>query len=127
MASVPLPIRSRKDFQAALAEAIGVVAELVRAAPRFEPYLEIEMQLDAMRRWTADGREPLPVVRVVALAVLPVLVERNIVVGEEVDLSVARPRKGLVGPHAAVEVARGDRDGGLEAVPADFQTAEHVA
>ena len=60
MASVPLPIRSRKDFQAALAEAIGVVAELVRAAPRFEPYLEIEMQLDAMRRWTADGREPLP-------------------------------------------------------------------
>jgi hypothetical protein len=60
MPSVPLPISSRNDFQAALAEAIAVVGDLVRAAPRFEPYQEIEMQLDAMRRWTADGREPTP-------------------------------------------------------------------
>jgi hypothetical protein len=58
MASVPLPITSRHDFQLALDEALVKIGELVRHAPKFQPYQEIEIQLDAMKRWTANGREP---------------------------------------------------------------------
>ncbi len=58
MTSVPLPICSRAQFQAALSEALGVAADLVRSAPSFAPYQTIEAQVGAMGRWTADGREP---------------------------------------------------------------------
>jgi hypothetical protein len=58
MASVPIPITSRADFQRALDEALHEIGDLVKKAPKLAPYEEIEMQLDAMKRWTANGREP---------------------------------------------------------------------
>ncbi len=58
MASVPIPISSRADFQLALDDAFVAIREWIAKAPRFQTYQEIEVQLGAMKRWTANGRAP---------------------------------------------------------------------
>lgn len=50
-------IKKRDDWFRALDEAIDKTFDLLSRTP--DPYLEsILAQLDAMKRWTADGREP---------------------------------------------------------------------
>jgi hypothetical protein len=51
-------IQSRADFHRVLSVAVRQLSDRMRKTPRFAPYENIELQLDAMRRWTADGRTP---------------------------------------------------------------------
>jgi hypothetical protein len=51
-------IKSRDDFFVTLDRAIEKTNDLLAKSPR-EPHLEpISLQLDAIKRWTANGREP---------------------------------------------------------------------
>ena len=51
-------IKSRQDFQRVLNDAIRQVGDRIRATPGFQPYDEIEFQLDMMWRWTQMDRTP---------------------------------------------------------------------
>jgi len=51
-------IKSRDDFFRVLDDALKKIADRVIKDPSFEPFGAIENQLDAMKRWTAGGREP---------------------------------------------------------------------
>jgi hypothetical protein len=51
-------IQSRADFFRILDEALKEVAVRIPKIPGFEPLESIELQLDAMKRWTVNGRVP---------------------------------------------------------------------
>jgi hypothetical protein len=51
-------IRSRADFHRVLDETLKKVKELIPKKPGNQPLEEVELQLDAMQRWTADGQTP---------------------------------------------------------------------
>jgi hypothetical protein len=51
-------IRSRADFQQVLGETFKRVGELVPKKPDNKCLEEIWYQLEAMQRWTKDGRDP---------------------------------------------------------------------
>jgi hypothetical protein len=51
-------IQSRDDFFRVLDEAIRLTSDRLRQNPKDENYQSVEMQLDAMWRWTRDGRTP---------------------------------------------------------------------
>jgi hypothetical protein len=51
-------INSRADFFTVLADVIGRTKKLVAAEPGYAPFESIDMQLDAISRWTANDREP---------------------------------------------------------------------
>ncbi|MBW2454714.1 MAG: hypothetical protein JRI68_09390 [Deltaproteobacteria bacterium] len=51
-------LTSRDEFHAKLAEMLAEVGRLISERPKNEVLDTIEIQLDAMRRWTADGRTP---------------------------------------------------------------------
>src|SRR5260221_14024460 len=51
-------IKNRQDFQRVLDETIRMVGDRIRKLPKFQPYENIEYQLDKMWRWTVNGRTP---------------------------------------------------------------------
>jgi hypothetical protein len=51
-------INSRDDFYRVLGEAQAFSSGLMRKAPQDDTYENIDTQLDAMWRWTANGRDP---------------------------------------------------------------------
>lgn len=58
MAGVYGQIDSRADFHRVLAEAIATGKKLLAQAPADETIEVIDTQLDAVQRWTAQGRTP---------------------------------------------------------------------
>jgi hypothetical protein len=53
-------INSRADFHRALGEATDIVRGILAQSPDDAVMLRIQMELEAMGKWTADGREPSP-------------------------------------------------------------------
>jgi hypothetical protein len=53
-------INSRTDFFRILDEATTSVARRLRVTPELWAYQNIARQLDAMKKWTSDGRTPTP-------------------------------------------------------------------
>jgi hypothetical protein len=51
-------ITSRQEFRDRVDKAMAALGKQMQQTPRFDPYESVEMQLDALKRWTADGREP---------------------------------------------------------------------
>lgn len=51
-------INSRADFAPVVRDALAMVQKQIKENPGFDVFDEIEIQLDSMLRWTADGREP---------------------------------------------------------------------
>ena len=58
MAIVRKYINSRADFFRVLGELMKQTKDLVRQNPTYPPFENIDMQLDAIARWTANGRDP---------------------------------------------------------------------
>jgi hypothetical protein len=58
MAGVYGEIDSRADFYRVLQEARAITRRMLQARPDNQPIEVIDTQLDAMERWTANGRDP---------------------------------------------------------------------
>jgi hypothetical protein len=58
MAGVYGEIDSRADFHRVLGEATDIVRGILAQSPNDDVMLRIQMELEAMGKWTADGREP---------------------------------------------------------------------
>ena len=51
-------VNSRADFERVLAETLQLTKKFIAENPKYPPFEDLEIQLDAMQRWIADGREP---------------------------------------------------------------------
>jgi hypothetical protein len=51
-------IRSRNDFHRVLDEALAMVRARIEKVPAYGVYRQIEQELQAMKRWTANDRAP---------------------------------------------------------------------
>ena len=58
MAGVYGEINSRADFHRVLGEATDIAQSLLAQSPKDAVMLRIQMELEAMDKWTAGGREP---------------------------------------------------------------------
>ena len=58
MAGVYGEISSRADYQRILREATDIARRILSQSPNDKPMLRIQKQLEAMKRWTENGRKP---------------------------------------------------------------------